>query len=64
MAKLAGVTHKQLRHWEARGYISPPTRVVMGDRAYRYYSQTQLEQVKEIKRFLDEGYTLSFASKL
>jgi DNA-binding transcriptional MerR regulator len=63
-AKLAGVTQKQLRHWEARGYISPPTRVRMGDRAYRYYSQAQLEKVKEIKSLLNEGYTLSHASKI
>jgi DNA-binding transcriptional MerR regulator len=48
-AKLAGVTQKQLRHWEARGYISPPTRVRMGDRAYRYYSQAQLEKIKSVK---------------
>ena len=64
VAKLAGVTQKQLRHWEARGYISAPTRIICGHRAYRYFSEKQVEQVKAIKRLLDEGYTLSSASKL
>ena len=37
-AKMTGVTQKQIRNWEDRGYIPEPTRVVCGERAYRYFT--------------------------
>ena len=37
-ARMTGVSQKQLRHWEARGYISAPMRIVCGQRAYRYFN--------------------------
>ena len=42
-AKMTGVTQKQIRNWEAKGYISEATRVVSGERAYRRFSQDQIE---------------------
>lgn len=64
-AKITGVSQKQLRHWEARGYIAPPpTRIISGHRAYRYYEQGQVDQISTIKRLLDDGYTLSRASQI
>ena len=31
-AKMTGVTQKQIRNWEAKGYIPEATRVVSGER--------------------------------
>lgn len=63
-AKLAGVSQKQLRSWEARGYIAPPIRVVCGQRAYRHYPEKQVNQIKALKRLLDQGYALPHASRM
>jgi MerR family transcriptional regulator, redox-sensitive transcriptional activator SoxR len=63
-ARMTGVSQKQLRHWEAREFISAPMRIVCGQRAYRYFTKRQVEQIVAIKRSLDEGYTLSHASRL
>jgi DNA-binding transcriptional MerR regulator len=63
-ARITGVSQKQLRNWEARGYITPATRVICGQRAYRHFTKRQVEQIVAIKRSLDEGFTLSHASRL
>ena len=63
-ARMTGVSQKQLRHWEAREFISAPMRIVCGQRAYRHFTKKQLEQIQAIKKLLDEGYTLSHASRL
>ena len=55
---------KQLRHWEAREFISAPMRIVCGQRAYRHFTKRQVEQIQAIKKLLDEGFTLSHASRL
>jgi DNA-binding transcriptional MerR regulator len=63
-ARMTGVSQKQLRHWEAREFISAPMRIVCGQRAYRYFTRKQVEQIQAIKKLLDEGFTLSHASRL
>ena len=63
-AKIAGVSQKQLRNWEARGYITPPMRIVCGQRAYRYFTRKQVETIKVMKNLMDEGYALAHASRL
>jgi len=63
-AKLTGVSQKQIRHWEARGHIPSATRVVCGQRAYRHFTEKQVKQIQVIKKLLDEGFTLSHASRL
>ncbi len=63
-SRMAGVTQKQIRHWEARGYIPEANRVVCGERAYRYFTAEQIEIIREIKSYLDQGYTLVHASKM
>ena len=62
-ARLTGVSQKQIRHWESRGYIPPAMRVVCGVRAYRYFSKNQVEQIKAIKVLLDQGFTLAHAAR-
>ena len=54
---------KQIRNWEAKGYIPTADRVVSGDRAYRRFSLKQVEMITRIKDFLEEGYTLSAAAE-
>ena len=60
-AKATGVSPKQLRHWEFKGYIDPPARNTCGARSYRVYSEDQISVIRDIKGFLDQGYELSFA---
>jgi DNA-binding transcriptional MerR regulator len=62
-ARMTGVSQKQIRHWEGR-YIPLAMRVVCGKRAYRYFSEGQVEQIKAIKALLDQGFTLAHAAQV
>ena len=62
-AKMTGATQKQIRNWEANGYIPLADRVVCGERAYRRFTQAQVETIRKIKDYLDEGYTLVAAAQ-
>jgi DNA-binding transcriptional MerR regulator len=46
-AKMTGATQKQIRHWEAKGYIPEAIRVVSGDRAYRRFTLGQVETIRQ-----------------
>ena len=59
--KRTGVSQKQIRHWEGKGYISLAQRVVSGERSYRRFTLDQVETIGKIKDCLDEGFTLSAA---
>ena len=48
-SRITGVSQKQLRHWEAREFISAPMRIVCGQRAYRHYTEKQVKQIKAMK---------------
>ena len=58
---LTKVSERQLRRWETEGYLRKIKRIVCGERAYRRYSGANIKQIKEIKKYLDEGYTLAAA---
>ena len=62
-AKMTGATQKQIRNWEANGYIPLADRVVCGERAYRRFTEGQVETIRRIKEFLDEGFTLLAATQ-
>ncbi len=63
--KLTGASQKQIRYWESRGYISDPIeRNICGDIAYRRFTPSQVELIRSIKRYLDQGYTLARAAEL
>ena len=62
-AGLCGVSVKQVRHWEERQYIPKATRIQCGLRSYRYFSESDLEIVRKIKKYLDAGFTLKAAAK-
>jgi DNA-binding transcriptional MerR regulator len=63
-AKMTRATQKQIRNWEARGYISLAERVVSGCRGYRRFSTEHVEIISSIKNLIDEGYTLPAAAKM
>ena len=63
-AKITGVSQKQIRNWESCGYITEADRVVCGERAYRRFNKLQVDIIREIKSYMDQGYTLKHASKL
>jgi MerR family transcriptional regulator, global nitrogen regulator len=62
-AKMCGVTQRQIRNWEEKGFIPELKRVHCGDRSYRQFSKNDFELINRIKEYLDEGYVLSVAVK-
>ncbi|QTA82708.1 HTH-type transcription regulator domain-containing, MerR-type [Desulfonema limicola] len=60
---LTGVTIKQLRYWEEKNLIPKPERIVCGERAYRRYDEELLKLISTMKKLIDEGMTVSGASK-
>ena len=61
-SKISGVSQRKLRSWEGK-YIQKPDRIVCGERAYRRYTQTQIDLIKRIKSYQDQGFTLSAAAE-
>jgi DNA-binding transcriptional MerR regulator len=62
-ARICGVTEKQIRHWEEKGYMPPSQRVICGNRSYRQFTEEEFKLIRRIKDALDDGYTLSGAAK-
>ena len=62
-SKLSGTSKKQIRNWEAKGHIPEAERVVCGDRAYRRFTKEQVEIIRNIKSYLEEGFTLKAAAE-
>jgi len=61
-SRITGVSQKKLRSWEAK-CIPEPERIVCGDRAYRRYTQEQIDLITRIKEYQDAGFTLSVAAQ-
>jgi len=61
-SRVTGVSQRQLRAWEGK-HIPQPDRIVCGERAYRRYTQAQINLIKRIKAFQDQGFTLKAAAK-
>ena len=62
-ASICEITTKQLRNWEERQYIPKATRIICGQRAYRYFSESDFGIIRKIKKYLDAGFTLKAAAK-
>jgi len=62
--KLTGASQKQIRYWENQGYVARAERNVCGDIAYRRFTQNQVEIIRVIEGFLDQGYTLARVAEL
>ncbi len=57
-----GLSQRQLRTYEAKGYIETPVKIRSGAFGYRRYTPEHIQQIKIFKSFLDHGYTLRTAS--
>jgi DNA-binding transcriptional MerR regulator len=62
-AEMAEVSQRQIRDWEARGYIPKAQRLICGERAYRRFTMEQIEIIKKIKEYQDQGFTLQAAAR-
>jgi len=58
VTRMLKISLRQLYYWELKGIIKPLT-VVMGSRKFKRYTPDDMEILRKIKAFLDEGYTLS-----
>ncbi|KRL38308.1 MerR family transcriptional regulator [Liquorilactobacillus uvarum] len=56
LSKITGVSARQLRYWEEKGYIQA---VPSKKNTTRKYKFEMSYKVQAIKRYLDEGYTLA-----
>lgn len=54
-AKLSGASQKQIRNWEAKGYIPEAERVVAGDRSYRRFTPEDVELMGPHQRLCGRG---------
>ena len=61
-AEMTGISQRMLRAWEGK-YITEPQRIVCGERAYRRYTQAQINLIAKIKEYRDEGFTLPVAAQ-
>ena len=61
-SRMTGVSQRKLRSWEGK-YIPEPERLVCGERAYRRYTQAEINLIRSIREYQDQGFTLSVAAK-
>ncbi len=61
-SRITGVSQRQLRAWEGK-HIPQPERLICGERAYRRYTQAQINLITRIKKYQDQGFTLKAAAK-
>jgi len=61
-SRITGVSQRKLRSWEGK-YIPEPERLVCGERAYRRYTQAEINLIRGIREYQDQGFTLSAAAK-
>ncbi|WP_412988964.1 MerR family transcriptional regulator [Pediococcus siamensis] len=61
IASSTGVSQRQLRYWEKKGYIHPAQS--SDAHKHRKYAYKTLMKVSMIQSYIDSGYTLSMAVK-
>lgn len=54
------ISLRQLYYWELKGIVKPRL-ISMGSREFKRYSVQDFEILKQVKDFLDQGYTLTGA---
>jgi DNA-binding transcriptional MerR regulator len=57
-----GLSQKQLREYEAKGYIKEPIKIRCGAIQYRRYSPEHIEEIKIFAKYKNQGFTLPIAS--
>ena len=61
-SRITNVSQRRLRFLEGK-YIPEPERIICGERAYRRYTQAQINLITRIKKYQDQGYTLAAAAQ-
>lgn len=61
-AKECGISVRRVRYLSDQGYIQEPVKSTTGEICYRFYTETHIEQIKQIKAYQGEGYTLKMAA--
>ena len=54
------ISLRQLYYWELKGIVQPRM-ISLGSREFKRYSNRDFETLRQIKDFLDQGYTLTSA---
>jgi len=54
------ISLRQLYYWELKGVVKPKV-VTQGSREFKRYSETDLETLRRVKEYIDQGYTLNSA---
>lgn len=62
--KLTGMSIRMIRYLSDNNYIDPPMRVTCGSMHYRYYSMSDINLIRNIIIFQNQGYSLKDASIL
>ena len=57
-----GLSQKQLREYEAKGYINEPIKVRCGSISYRYFSPKHIREIKIFAKYKKQGFTLPIAA--
>ena len=60
-ARQCGISVRRVRYLSDQGHISKPFISRSGDMDYRLYTKGHIEQIKRIKAFQEQGYTLQAA---
>ncbi len=58
-----GLSQKQLREYETKGYINPSIKVRSGSITYRRYTPEHIEEIKIFRKYLGQGFRLPVASQ-
>lgn len=54
------ISLRQLYYWELKGVVKPKV-VTQGSREFKRYSENDLEILRRVKEYIDQGYTLNSA---
>ena len=54
------ISLRQLYYWELKGIVKPNL-ITLGSREFKRYSHDDFDTLKKVKRFLDQGFTLTSA---
>ena len=57
-----GLSQKQLREYEAKGFIREPFKVQCGKIRYRHYSPEHIREIKIFAKYKNQGFTLPMAA--
>jgi len=58
-----GISPERLRYWELKGLITPGHNITRGNKILRRYSEEDIAIGIEIKKLIEEGFTLKGASQ-